>query len=880
MTARRWFRLLLHLYPADFREEMGDALISTYEERLRAARSAGALSVLGVYMSAFADSVYNGLGERLHPAVSWRRAGNWGRDTELVVRRLVRAPVFTMAMLGTLTVGLGAFGVVYTVVHDVLLAPLPYERPGDLYTVWRDYRAFFDLDRGWLAGTDVAALQEGGGPIESVAGMQMGRAIMTDASGGHPSEISVMISSANLFDMLGVHPMLGRGFAPEDEGDGQGTVIVLGYAMWNRLGGDSAIIGRDILLDGQPLTVIGVMPRGFGFAGHGMLGLATQEEAYVPFSFRLASTKPNQGTYGGLLRARPGTPEDVVKTAVSTVGQLVNKRDFGGRGMKLYAVPFQPDLVAKVRPALMIVGIAGGFLVLVLLLNLASVLLVRSVQREKELAVSRALGADGVALMRATLLEGGALGLLGGAAGALVAIWATKAFVAMAPVDLPRREYIGVTWPVALTIVAVGVALGLLAALAPAIWAARARLASLLTAASVRGGGGQGRARRALVVVQVALSLVLLTAGGLVVRSFGQLLRADPGFNSKGVLTLRIPITNVSARPEAYAKQEALQRELAGIPGVSVVGAASALPFGASADQGAFVAPGAPGNSGDFNTDRLLVDYIQTRPGFIEAMGMRVLDGHTFEPQRPPGPREAVIDQLLAQKYYPGRSAVGRVMLLNGDTLQVIGVVQHARLYDVHEDGRQQVYVRNEGNFGYASLTYAIRTTGDPMRLAGQVRAAVAHVDPQLAVADMKPMTEVVQASLSQQRTSAVLIAGFSLGALLLAAMGLFGVVSGTVTRRRNELAVRLALGADHARVLRLVVGEGAALIALGLLIGAPGVYATGRIVRSILVGVSPWDPFTLGAVAFGLAGVALLACWLPARGVLRIEPALVLREE
>lgn len=878
-SSRRWFRLLLQLYPDDFRDEMGHALVETYTARARAARAFGPFALARVWLRALVDSVWNGLGERMSPAVAWRRSRGWGRDAQLVLRRLVRAPVFTLAILGTLAVGLGAFAVVYTVVHQVLVAPLPYENPDDLYYVWRDYRAFFDLDRGWMAGTDVVELAKAGGAIEDAVALRSGSFTLTGDTDERPTEVEVMLTTPNLFDVLGVHPVLGRGFAPSDGGEGAGRVIVLTHPLWMRLGGEASSIGRELRLDGEPFTVIGVLPADFDFAMHSSLGAPSSAEAYIPFDYDLSATNPGSGAFASLIRAREGTPAPVVATAVEAVGRAVDERDFGGRGLKFYPVAMKPDLVARVRPALVVVGLAGLFLVLVLLVNLASLLLVRAVERENELAVSRALGANGMALMRATVLEGAVLGMAGGAAGAIAAIWATRAFVSLAPADLPRLGRIAVDWPIGLTVVGLGLVLGLLAASLPAVWATRARLASLLSASAVRGGGGHGRARRGMVVIQVALSLVLLSAGGLVVRSFGELLRSNPGFETAGVLTLRIPIADAQTVAEAEPRHEAIQRELARIPGVTTVGAASALPLAGGTNQTTIEVPGAPGNTGDREADHPLVDYVLVRPGYFEAMGMRLLEGRTLDPARPGGSREGIIDQQIARQFFPGGSPLGARIVVGGDSIEVIGVVQHARMYDVHADGRPQVYSRNEGQFGDASLSYAIRTTREPRSLASEVRSVVASVDPQLAVSDVRTMDDIVSASLSQQRVSAVLIAGFSLGALFLAAMGVFGVVSGSVTRRRHELALRLALGADHGRVLRHVLGEGAALVALGLLIGAPGVYFGGRVIRSILVGVSPWDPVTLVAVAIGLAGIALLACWLPARRVTGIEPARVLRE-
>ncbi|HET7457984.1 MAG TPA: ABC transporter permease [Gemmatimonadaceae bacterium] len=889
-ASERWLRLLLRLYPADFRDEMGESLVETYLDRCRAARARGGASALAaMWLRAFADSVRNGIGERLRPAVAWRRSGNWGRDTERAVRRLVRAPVFALTMLATLTVGLGAFAVVYTVVDKILIEPLPYERPDDLYYVWRNY-GWFDLKRGALAGTDVVALQKAGGVIEDAVALRrlsltLSTTSAATAAGGDPEEIGVMVSTPNLFPVLGVRPLLGRGFAPTESGPGRPAVVVLGHDLWERrFAGDRSVVGREVRLNGAPFTVIGVMGPDFHFVRHSSLGAPQGADAFITTEIDLAKTEPGAGSYSGFVRARPGTAPETVHAAVTAVGTMVDRRDFDGRGLRLYATALPGDLVAGVRPALVVLGAAGALLVLVLAINMANLLLVRASQRDQEFAVSRALGANPIALARATLLEAGLLGVTGGACGALVAVWGTRALVALAPLDLPRRESIVVDWKVAAIVTVIGAVLGLLAGAAPAVWATHTRLEALLRNAAVRGGGAtQGRLRRAMVVAQVALSLVLLTTGGLVVRSFERLLRANPGFDPAGVLTLRVP-----APPSRYpndtvmlALHDRIERELAALPGVGAVGGTSSLPLTARTNQTSVAFPGAPGNTGDKDHDAPLVDYMAARAGYFEALRIRVVDGRGFSRSANTDAErhEALIDRTLAAHFFPSGSPIGFRVPLGSDTLTVVGVVEHARMYDVHEDGRPQMYYRDELD-PRRPLYFTLRAARDPMGLAAEAREVVRRVDPQLAVADVQPMDDVVKQALRQPRVSAVLIAGFSLGALLLAAMGLYGVVAGSVSRRRHEIAVRLALGAEYGGVLRLVLREGAVLIVIGLLVGVPGIYYAGRILRGVLVGVSPFDPPTLAAVAAGLAAVALAACYVPARRVAMIEPAQAFRDE
>jgi putative ABC transport system permease protein len=381
-------------------------------------------------------------------------------------------------------------------------------------------------------------------------------------------------------------------------------------------------------------------------------------------------------------------------------------------------------------------------------------------------------------------------------------------------------------------------------------------------------------------VVQVAMSLLLLSAGALVVRSFEQLLRADPGFITAGVLTARVPLST-GLFPDSLqrlALQDRIETALGRIPGVEHVGAGSTLPMTASVSQTTMQFPGAPGNTGDAEVDAPLVDFWGVRAGYVEALGIRVLEGRSFQRDRTPGVREVLIDEQVARQFWPDASPLGATFTFGDETVTIVGVFRQPRLYDVHADGRPQALIRAE-DWGYNSLSYVVRARRDARSVIPDLQAAIRSVDPQLAVADVRPMSEIVGNALREERVSAVLIAGFALGALLLAAMGLFGVVSASVTRRRHELAIRLALGADNPRLLRLVMGEGARLIGLGILIGVPATWLAARALRALLVGIEGVDLLTVGGVGLLLATVALIACYLPARRVLGIQPARLLRD-
>ena len=879
--SERWFRLLLHLYPADFRDEIGAAIVDVYRERARQAMSRYGMPALAmVWLRALVDSLWNGAAERLRPAAFWRRHGNWGRDFEMARRRLVRAPLFVVATVATLATGLAAFAVVYTAVDKILIEPMPYRSPQDLYFVWRDLSASSGLPRERVSGPDVAELQRGGGLIESAAGIQLVGPTFSAGPETEPLQVTIMLSSPNLFDLLGVGPALGRVFTAREVGPDRPSIIILGHALWNRLGADPAVIGRTVWLSGAPYTVIGVMPPTFRLVRASIGGPPQEADAYLPFAFHVADRDPNNVGFAALIRVRPGTSPEQAAAAVEAVGRAVSERYRPSQPFKLFPVGLHADLVARIKPVLITLAIAAVVLLLVLCVNLSSLLLARATERTREFAVSRAVGADGIAIVRATLLEGLCLGVVGGVAGSIVGRWGTALLVTLAPVDLPRRETIVLDWSVAIVVIAVGAILGLAAAVLPAAWASRVSLASLLTSSGARGVGGAVPMRRALIVAQIAMSLVLLSAGGLVGRSLARLLAADPGFRAEGVLTF-----TVAMGPRLFPKgadvllfQDRLEEALRALPNVSQVSATTALPLSDFAQPATITIPGAPGNTGDPNHDAVLVDLVVARPRYIDVMGMRLRAGRDFDMARRSGVREALIDTHLAAQFFPTRSPLGTTVAIGQRSVTVVGVVTQARLHDLHQDGRPQIYLRADDAAAYTP-SFVLRSNGDPRAVVADVRRVVHQVDPRIPVSSVLTMEEIVTDALRQQRISTVLIAGFAVGSLLLVAMGLFGMVAGSVSQRRGELAIRLALGATHDRVLQLLVREGAVLIVAGILIAAPGIYAAGRLLRGLLIGVSPLDPLTLLAVAAGLAVVTILACYVPARRVLRIDPAPLLRQ-
>ena len=872
-----WFRRLLRLYPLDFREDMGDAMVDAYLGRARDALSRRVITLAWVWIVALADAIVNGVGERARPAVSWRRTGNWGRDLELVGRRLRHKPFFFIATMATLTVGLGTFAVVYTAVDKILLEPLPYRDPDDLYMVWARSP---QLEHLMVTGPDIAELQKAESVIEDAAAFNFGTPTLPPVDGLDAERIDALIGSANLFNLLGVRAALGRVFGTEDGKPGAPDVVILSDGLWKRMGADPSIVGRTITLSTNPFTVIGVMPQDFEFAGNLS---RVKPDAYVPYQIDLAAAQPGDSNFRAIVRVRRGTSPEQARQAVDQVGSFVGRRDFKRNDRTLFALGLQEELVADYRVALVTLGFTGTFLVLGLAVNLASLLLARAADREREFAISRALGANGAAVVRATLLEGAVLGTLGGVAGVVAGVWGTRVLVALGPVNLPRRETVIVDGQIALAVIGLGILLGLLAAILPAMWAARVSLLSLTSGASVRGAVSSGRMRRGLIVAQVALTLVLLSTGALVVRSFERLVAADPGFRPEGALTFSVGVSGGGIFGEdanAYAFMDELDGALRALPGVKAVSATTQLPLSGGGNVADVALPGASRTLGDSRRETRMASRIFTRAGYVEAMGLRLREGRGFDPVRREGIREALIDHRMARQFFPNGGAVGATMISQDQPLLIVGVVDQPHLFDLHQDDdTPQLFVRAEDFRGRRPQNYVVRTSTDPSALISQVRQIVRQLNPRVPVSSIQTMDEIVAAKRSRERVSAVLIASLAVGALLLVALGLFGIMSASVSRRRNELAVRLALGATHQRVIRSVVAEGALLVSLGVVLGIPGVYAAGGVVRGLLAGISPWDLPTLFGAAVGLVCVATLACYVPARRVIRIDPAPLLRQ-
>jgi len=877
----RWAeRLLRGVLPPEDQEDVVDQMAMLHARRV--ARE-GARRADRWYSRHALRFVWTLAGERARRG----RGGDGMRATftELAraARRLAHAPVFTSVSVLTMAVGGGAFAAVFSVADGVLLERPPYEEPDELIWVWRDY--WFGLQRGWLGGPDIPGLRAHTEAFEGVVAFRTGGRNLTGRAGEHPRRVRVTLASAGMFDLLGVKASLGRGFLPGEDTPDAPAVAVLGHELWRtHFAADPGVVGSEVYLNGEPTTVVGVAPEDFRFVVHTSLGEPAAADLYQPLRLDLAAQDPGWGMLAGLARVRDGATDAQVDAAIAAVAKDLDDQ-WHNPGLRMWGVGLQEDLVAKVRPALSTLLAAAVLLLLVLGANLATLLLARATTRDRELAVRAALGAGRQRLFQNVLSESVVLGGAGALLGLLLAFPAVRLLRALAPEGLPRRMDIQLDPSVALVTLSVMLLVGMSAGLLPATRALRGAVADRLREGGGRTGGGSAgvRARAGLVVAQVALSLVLLVAAGLLGRGFASLLANDPGFDGRSVLTFTVALD-----PGRYERDGAvgdfdrrLRAGILGLPGIERVGATDALPLGAGASQRDVSLPGAPGNTGEESVDRPHVDYLHVGPGYGEAIGLRVLQGRLFgEGDVAGAPPVAIIDDVLATRFYPGGGAVGRPLAYGADTLTIVGVVDQARLYSVQADDRPQVVLPLLQRPARTVLSYAVATAADPDALASALRGVIDAVDSSVPVTDVRTLDGIVRASLGNERLSLTLLLAFATGALVLATLGLYGVVSHAVERRTHEMGVRIALGADRARVLRMVLGEGLRLMGVGVLLGLVGSLGAARVVGSVVTGTDPDDPLVYAGVTLLLAAITATAAYLPARRAMRIDPSEALRAE
>jgi len=803
-------------------------------------------------------------------------------DLKYGARALLARPGFSVIAVLALALGIGANTAIFSIVNTVLMRPLPYEASERLVMLWHAY-PLSNLPRATLSVPSYVEYRDHVDAFESVAAVTPWNSNLSGS--GEPERVQGARVTANFLKTVGVTMAHGRDFLAEEDRPGSERVVVLTDGLWRRrFGADPGIVGATVSINGEAHTVVGVLPPGFAFF--------RPVDLFKPIAFTPEQAAPENHGFeflGCVARLKPGVTFARARAELDATATRLRDQ-FYEEGWTILMNPLVEEVTGEVRPTLYLLLAAVGCLLLIACANVANLLLARGTARQKEMAVRAALGAGRGRIVRQLLTESVLLGLTGGACGLLVAYWGLQALLAAVPeqqlqVVLAGRG-VGLDGTVLAFTLGISVVTGVLFGLVPAFAAARPNLSGMLKEGGREGAGGRHRMLGVFVVSQVAIAMVLLVGAGLLIRSMGALRAVDPGFDARGLLTMRVflPETRYAEPAQINGFFDAVQPRLQALPGVTAAAMISNLPMGGDNSSGSFqienrpVQEGQPSPHGDSH-------YVT--PGYFEAMGIALVKGRLFEARDTAEATPAIIiDEVLAGHFFPGDDPVGhRISKFGEGTTEapvwrtVVGVVRHVAKYGL--DGRvKDQYYFPAAQRPQRSMFLVVRTAGDPAGLATAVRAAVRAVDPDMPVFKVMTMQRVIEDTLVGRRFTAMLLVIFAVVALVLAAVGLYGVIAYAVSQRTHEIGIRMALGARVEDVVRMVVRQGLRLAAIGLLVGAVAALATTRFLSSLLFGVGAADPMTFIVIPAILALVALVASWLPARRAARVDPMTALRGE
>jgi putative ABC transport system permease protein len=804
------------------------------------------------------------------------------QDARYALRVLRKSPGFALVAVLALALGIGANSAVFSVVNGVLLRPLPFTEPDRLVRIFGNFRA------AGLEGIPTSVLEyrdyrEVPRVLASVSAYADADVTLTGQDA--PERLRAIVATASLLPTLGVFPVLGRHFTEEEETPGRDQVVVLTHRLWRgRFGANPDIIGTKLTLEGLPFTVVGVLPAGFEYP--------QGTDLYIPFTPTPEQLNPaNRGSrfLDVVARLKPGVKVEAAQRDMDRVAVALmeaNPGKYGSdNGWSISVVSMEEQTVGGVRSTLWVLLGAVGFVLLIACTNVANLQLVRAAARGREISIRAALGADRGRLVTQFLTESLVLSLVGGALGLLLAMWGVDALLALIGDGLPRASEVRLDGRVVLFTAGVSVLTGLLFGLVPALQASRADLhGAMREGARGTGGRSAGRVRAVLVVAQVALALVLLVGAGLFLRSFVELQGVDAGFDPQGVLTARLSLPQErygEPSKRAAAMSDFLARVQA-VPGVEAAGLATLLPLTGHSDWG-FEIEGRKMGPGD--PQRPAVEYRAVSADYHKALRIPLVRGRVLSDEDGfDAPHAVVINETMARAIFPGEDPIGLRIRLNtrdpkAPWATIVGIVKDVREWGLEVPARPVAYYSLPQRAPMAAYL-VVRTRQSPSSLLASLQAELRAVDPDVPLYDVAPMEAVVDGSVSQRRFSMLLLALFAGVAVVLASLGIYGVIAYTVTQRTRELGIRMALGARQADVLGLMVGQGMRLVVVGVGLGLALALGMGRLLSALLYGVKAHDPVTFAGVAVLLAGVALLATWLPARRATQVDPALTLRAE
>ena len=812
------------------------------------------------------------------------------QDLQYGLRMLFKHPGVTAIAVLTLALGIGANTAIFSVVNAVLLNPLPYREPDRVVSLWENVPThgrwrvapanFFDWKKQNTVFQDVAAF---------------GANSLTLTGDGEPEQLTGARVSAGYFAVVGVDPILGRAFVPEEHEPGKEQAVILSHSFWQRrYGGDRNIINRSITLDGANYTVVGVMPPGLYPAWPTTSGHLTfdeqQHQFWTPMSFTpLWAGLRTAHVLGVIARLKPGVSFEQARTEMDTIGARLEKEYPQNRGEGIIINQFMNEVVGNVRPALFTLLGAVGLVLLIACANVAGLLLAQHAGRSKEIAIRAALGAGRFRLVRQFFLEGLLLSFFGTAIGLIIATLGTNALLKFVPAGIPRLAQVGLDWRVLGFTMLISLATCLIFGLIPAWHASKPDLHTALEQSGRTSGPGASRLRfrQLLVVFQVSIAVMLVIGAGLLIKSFWVLQQVDPGFQAEGVLSagLMLPFAKYADPGQINNFHKQVLDRISALPGVKSATIAYDDPLHSNWLD-SFQIEGRVASS----DQSLSANFIPVGPDYFDTVGVRLAVGRKFTPQDDQDhPGVAIVNESFARHYFPNENPLGQRMrpappgrIWNNQRLtsfEIVGIVRDVKSAGL-EALSEPAYYLPASQAPLQDMTILVRTTTDPLSLVGPVRQAVLSIDPNQPISNVSTLEKLVDDSIAQRRLNMLLMGLFGGLAMLLSAVGIYGLLSHAVTQRTQELGIRMALGAQVGDVLKLVLRQGMMLALAGEAIGLIGAFALTRLIRGLLFGVTPNDATTFIAVAGVLMIVALLACYLPARRATKVDPLIALRYE
>jgi putative ABC transport system permease protein len=806
-------------------------------------------------------------------------------DIRYAFRMLLKSPAFTLIAVVALALGIGANAAIFSVVNAVLLRPLPYKAPDALVWLWGT-NPQNDIAKETASYPDFNDWRQQAQSFSGIAAFANSAAILGGGD-GEPERVRSAVTVGDLFSVLGVEPMIGRKFLAEENEEGKNRVVLLSHALWQRrFGGDARIVGSQITVNNNQHTVVGVLPPSFQDP---VPGATKPVELWVPLAPTQQMQQARRNDFLNVAaRLKAGvTLQQAQAEMTGIMARLEQQYRNTNTGWGVIVESLHETITGDVRPALLVLLGAVSVLLLIACANVANLLLARATARQREIAIRAALGASRGRIIAQLLTENVILSLCGGVLGLFFANWGMDALLALSPGNIPRLDTIGIDRPVLLFAIGVSLLTGVIFGLAPALTISKPQLNDTLKEGGRSGAEGSGarRLRSGLAITEIALSFVLLVGAGLLIRSFLQLQQVNPGFNVEQTLTVKLalPAAKYAEDQQVANFYDQLLPRLAALPGVQVAAATNSLPLDSGAAYNSFAVEGRIPAPTDRQPD---AETRIVHPEYFRALQIPLKRGRLLDDRDAAGaPDVLVINEAMAKKYFGGDDPIGRRVTFGDpqaaevEWFTVVGIVGDVRGASLNEQPYAQAY----GSYRQSprrAMTLVLRTAGDPLALVSGVRQQVAALDPQQPLYDVKTGDKVMEASVSRTRFNMLLIAVLAGIALVLAAIGVYGVISYSVAQRTREIGIRMALGASAGSVVKLIVSEGMLLAGSGIALGVLAAFGVTRIMASLLYGIGATDPVTFVSLALVLAAIAFLASYIPARRATKVDPVVALRAE